>query len=330
VEQYWDLDIMDTTKLLSLFESVPAWAVNASTAIGLIVALRIVLVLLKRFYIHFLRPGKNLKKFGSWAIVTGSTDGIGKAIAEEFARKGLHLVLISRTLSKLQEQAKELETKYKVQTKVVAVDFSVADPAIFEPVKSAIQDLDVGILVNNVGASYDHAEYYLELPKGKVEQLIRLNIYSTTEMTNIVLPGMVDRKRGAIINLSSASSVVNEPLYAVYSATKSFVNVFSLALHYEYKRKGVHIQCQMPAFVTTKLSKLRSSSFFICTPRTYAKAFVNKIGYEPIVHSYWTHDLQISPATLLPTWLLSSQLLQRGLAIRSRALKKKAEMGKQQ
>jgi 17beta-estradiol 17-dehydrogenase / very-long-chain 3-oxoacyl-CoA reductase len=66
----------------------------------------------------------NLKKYGSWAVVTGCTDGIGKAYAENLAKKGLNIVLISRTLEKLQEQAKSIKEKYKVETKVISADFT--------------------------------------------------------------------------------------------------------------------------------------------------------------------------------------------------------------
>jgi len=305
---------------------LPLWFVTAVILLGLAVVIRWVFVLIHKFYVYFIRPAKNIKKYGKWAIVTGCTDGIGKAIVEEFAIKGINVVLISRTQAKLDEQAKFLESKFKIQTKTVTVDFSQGSPSIFEPVKAAIEGLDVGILVNNVGMSYDHAEYYLNLSKEKIEALIRLNIYSVTEMTYIVLPGMVERKRGAIINVSSASSLVSEPLYAVYSATKAFVNNFSIALHYEYKSQGIDIQSQIPAFVTTKLSKLRNSSFFICTPRTYAKSFITKIGYEPIITSFWTHELQIGLANyLFPLWALCPFLLNRGKSIRTRALKKKSE-----
>jgi len=310
----------------SFLMELPLWVFTFLTLFGLVIIARWCLVLVNKFYVYFIRPGKNLKKYGKWAIVTGCTDGIGKALVEEFARRGLNVVLISRTQSKLDEQAKYIEGQFKVETKVVAVDFSSSNPAIFEPVRIAVKDLDVGILVNNVGASYDHAEFYLNLTKEKIEQLIRLNIYSVTEMTYIILPGMVERKRGAIVNVSSASSLVSEPLYAVYSGTKAFVNNFSVALHYEYKSSGVHIQSQLPAFVTTKLSKLRTTSFFICSERTYAKAFIAQIGYEPIITTYWTHELQIGLATwLLPKSALSKFLFGRGKSIRQRALKRKNE-----
>jgi len=276
-------------------------------------------------YVYFFRPTQNLKKYGQWAVVTGSTDGIGKAIAEEFASLGLNLVLISRTQAKLDQDAKDFSAKYKIQTKVVAVDFSSTDAKLLDGVRDTLRGLDVGILVNNVGMSYDHAEFFHELDQKKIDDLIRINIDGTVNMTYLVLPGMLERKRGAIINLSSASSVVNEPLYAIYSATKAFVNNFSYALHYEYKGKGVHVQSQIPAFVTTKLSKLRSTSFFICSPRAYAKAFVNKIGYEPLIFSYFSHALQIETLLGLPIpWSVTLPILfNRGLAIRKKAYAKR-------
>jgi len=273
---------------------------------------------------HVLRQPKDLTKYGGWAVVTGSTDGIGKAIAEEFAKRKLNLILISRTESKLKEQAKELETGYGVETKVFPIDFSTDNSSKFSAYREAIKSLDVGILVNNVGLSYDHAQYYTELETGLVQKLIRVNIQGLMDMTDITLPGMLERKRGAIINVSSASSLVSEPLYAVYSATKAFVNNYSVALHFENKERGVHVQAQLPAYVTTKLSKIRKSSLLVATPRSYAQAFIRQIGYEAIVVSYWSHDVQLYLSSFLPTWILGPYLLSMGKSIRSRALKKKA------
>lgn len=98
--------------------------------------------------------GVNLRSFkGRWAVVTGCTDGIGKAYAEQMAKNGINVVLISRTLEKLNEQAKEIADKYKVETKVIAADFTEAN-SIYPNIKTQLADLDIGILVNNVGMSY--------------------------------------------------------------------------------------------------------------------------------------------------------------------------------
>lgn len=97
--------------------------------------------------------GVNVKSYGKWAVVTGCTDGIGKAYAEQLAKRGLSIVLISRTLEKLNEQAKELQDRFKVETKVIAADFTEPN-SIYPNIRTQLADLDIGILVNNVGMSY--------------------------------------------------------------------------------------------------------------------------------------------------------------------------------
>ena len=140
-------------------------------------------------------------------MVTGATDGIGKGMAFEFARKGLNVVLISRSTDKLEACAKEILEKFpKVEVRFLAIDFSHFDEAARDRVATFLKDLDIGVLVNNVGVSYPFTKYFFELDKERVEQLMTMNVESTTWMTYIVLPGMKDRKRGAIVNMGSGMS----------------------------------------------------------------------------------------------------------------------------
>lgn len=137
-------------------------------------------------------------------MVTGATDGIGKGMAFELAKKGLNIVLISRSVDKLNETRVELETKYpKTQVRVISVDFSKFDETTRKVVAEDLKGLDIGVLINNVGISYPYTKYFHELDDERVAQLISLNVDSTTWMTRIVIPGMVERKRGAIVNLGS-------------------------------------------------------------------------------------------------------------------------------
>merc|ERR1719183_2613607 len=117
----------------------------------LYVAYTVGLPLARGFYAHFLRPAKKLTAYGQWAVVTGATDGIGRALCFEFARKGLDVVLISRTASKLDAVAAELRAKYpKREIASVAVDFSGGfDGAKRATVAAALAGLDVGVLANN-------------------------------------------------------------------------------------------------------------------------------------------------------------------------------------
>ena len=99
-------------------------------------------------YIYFLRPAKNLKKYGSWALVTGPTDDIGKSFSFELAKRGLNLVLVGRNPDKLKDVSDSIQAKYaKTQIKSVVVDFSGDLDEGVERIKEAIEGLDIGILI---------------------------------------------------------------------------------------------------------------------------------------------------------------------------------------
>jgi 17beta-estradiol 17-dehydrogenase / very-long-chain 3-oxoacyl-CoA reductase len=128
-------------------------------ALGFLVLLSAVSRLLRGIWCVFLRPSKNLSYYGKWAVVTGCTDGIGKGFALELAKRKLSVVLISRNQTKLVELAQEIESKYKVETRVLAADFTEGElQPIVDRVEATLSDLDIGILINNVGLSYPHAQ----------------------------------------------------------------------------------------------------------------------------------------------------------------------------
>lgn len=274
----------------------------------------------------FFRGGKNLKKvYGSWAVVTGATDGIGKGMAFEFARKGQNVVLISRTQSKLDDCAEELKAKYpNVEVKVLAVDYGKFDQKMRTKVESFLKDLEIGVLVNNVGVSYPFPQYFNELTDDKVEEMITLNVNSTTWMTRIVLPNMLARKKGAIVNMASTACMVNSPLLAGYGAAKGYIKHFTECLNLELKGKGVHVQCQVPLFVATKLAKIRKSSLFVPSPAGYARAGVAAIGYGCVITPFWAHKLQLYLMNALPEFLTNKIVFDMHLDLRKRALKKEA------
>jgi len=271
-----------------------------------------------------LRPSKNVRRYGEWAMVTGATDGIGKAFCFELARRGLNIVLVSRSMSKLNDVASEISSKYPERaTKVLAVDFSNFDADAQGKVRAVTESLEVGLLINNVGMSYSHPEYFANLSSSDVKNLIELNVTSTTIMTHLVLPKMVERKRGAIVCISSAASrLVQNPLLAQYAAAKAYVDKFAESLHAEYASQGIHVQVQNPLYVTSKLSKIRRSSLSVPTPQQYVRAAVGSIGYEAQLSPYFPHAAQLWLMDLLPTSLVTAQVINMHKAIRRKALKK--------
>lgn len=278
-----------------------------------------------------------MKKYGKWVVITGATDGIGKAYAFVLAKKGLSLVLISRTEAKLQAVKEEIEAKgYPgVEVKYIVCDYGKFDEAMRTKMQKELDGLEIGVLINNVGMSYRYPRYFHELPDEEVKSLLTLNIDSTVYMTRMVLPGMLERKKGgAIVNLSSGSALVTMPLLAEYGASKSFVEKFSRALNAEYREKkngGISCQCQAPFWVATKLAKMRKS-FAVPTPEAYAKAGVNWIGYSDtaVVQPYWVHGLQgWVMQHLLPDSIVTSLVGSTHLAIRKKGIKKDARLAEE-
>ncbi|KAH7570407.1 hypothetical protein JRO89_XS05G0102400 [Xanthoceras sorbifolium] len=250
----------------------------------------------------FLRPPKNLRDYGSWAVVTGSTDGIGKALAFELAEKGLNLVLVGRNPSKLEATSNEIhetmisdEREVEIRTLVVDMEKSSGEE-IARAVEEGIEGLDVGVLVNNAGVAYPYARFFHEVDVELMESVLKVNVDGPTWVTKAVIPVMLKKKKGAIVNIGSGSSVIvpSYPLYAIYAATKAYLAMFSRSIYMEYKEKGIDVQCQIPLFVATKMTKFKRSTFFIPSPKMYSKASIRWIGYEHLCLPYWTHSLQWS------------------------------------
>ncbi|KAM4722530.1 very-long-chain 3-oxoacyl-CoA reductase [Rhinophrynus dorsalis] len=263
-------------------------------------------------------------RIGRWAVVTGATDGIGKAYAEELARRGMNIVLISRSPEKLEEVAKGIKEKFKVETKTIAADFGKPNE-IYGRIQAGIQDLEIGVLVNNVGISYEYPEYFLDIPDldNTVDKMININITSVCKMTRLVLPGMLERSKGIILNISSASGMYPVPLLTVYSATKAFVDFFSRGLHAEYSSRGVTVQSVLPFFVATKLSKIRKPTWDKPSPETYVRSALNTVGLQTQTNGCLPHAIMGWVSTsLMPLSITINMAMKMNKGLRARYLKR--------
>ncbi|XP_050444419.1 very-long-chain 3-oxoacyl-CoA reductase-B-like isoform X2 [Adelges cooleyi] len=230
-------------------------------------------------------------KTGQWAVITGSTDGIGKQYAEQLASKGMDVVLISRTRSKLESTASDIRNKYRVNTKIIEADFIDNNSDLYDRIEKELRDLDIGVLVNNVGMMNEYPIFFLEIDKKDplYDNIIKCNIVSVVNMCRTVLPGMVKRRRGVIINVSSASSLVSFTLFTVYGASKAFVTKFSKDLASEYNKDGITVQCVTPSFIKTKLLKFMKDPLMVASPETYVNYALKTTGIKSITIGYPPH-----------------------------------------
>ncbi|XP_019742110.1 very-long-chain 3-oxoacyl-CoA reductase-B isoform X2 [Hippocampus comes] len=218
------------------------------------------------------------------------------------------------------------ESKYGVETKTITADFSSVN--IYSHIEDELAGLEIGVLVNNVGISYSYPEFFLSVPNLDtfIDTLVNVNITSVCQMTRLVLPQMAERKKGAILNISSASGMYPVPLLTVYSASKAFVDFFSRGLQAEYKSKGIIIQSVLPFFVATKLSKIRRATLDTPSPERYVAAELNTVGLQAQTNGYLPHALMgwVSTA-LLPASILSRHVMGVTLSQRARYLKKQKQ-----
>ncbi|KAJ1254449.1 hypothetical protein BS78_K061800 [Paspalum vaginatum] len=172
--------------------------------------------------------------------------------------------------------------------------------------RAAIEGLDVGVLVNNAGVSKPYVVFLHEVDVEAWMKMVRVNLWALTEVTAAVLPGMVERGRGAIVNMGSASSeaIPSFPLCNIYAATKRYVAKFSRSLYIEYRSRGVDVQCQAPFFVATRMvpRAIRDNwlSPFLPTPDAYARAAARWIGHGSLCSPTISHQLLWCLASVLP------------------------------
>lgn len=242
-------------------------------------------------------------------------------------------MLVSRTASKLSALSQEIESKNSgVSTKTLAMDFSQNRDADFQKLAGLLEDLDVSVLINNVGQSHNIPVTFAETTEKEMTDIITINCLGTLRVTRIVAPLMVRRRRGLILTMASFAGITPTPLLATYSGSKAFLQFWSSALASELAPHGVSVQLVQSYLVTSAMSKIRRASATIPTAKAFVRSALGKIGRSGgaqgvanTVTPYWAHGL-MHWALLKITGTMSSLVINqnRGMheQIRKRALRK--------
>ncbi|KAL3315505.1 hypothetical protein Ciccas_005862 [Cichlidogyrus casuarinus] len=267
---------------------------------------------------------------GEWAVITGCTSGIGRAITFELAKDGLNIVLISQNQEQLMKLSEELESTYKIKTSIITVNFCKSD--VYQEISKSLSKYKIACLINNVGISYDHPDSFAESQETSLqrnEALINCNNLSMAQMTRIVLEKMYkdgnDCPSGSrvILNFGSFSGSIVNPFLTTYSATKSFVETFTKSLALEVRDKGIIVQGVRPYFVATNMSKIKHTSLLVPSAQTYAKSCLNMLGVETFCAGYFFHELVFCVTNLIPEFILGPFVAKQMLSVRAKSLKRR-------
>jgi short-subunit dehydrogenase len=215
-------------------------------------------------------------------LITGASSGIGLELARIFAKNRHDLVLVARTEPKLRELSEEAQA-FGVRGHVIAADLSV--PGAVQALTDRVHALgvDVDILVNNAG--YADFGPFVETPLDVELSMIQVNIVALTELTKRLLPAMVARKSGRILNLASTAAFFPGPLMAVYYATKAYVLSFSEAIATELEGTGVTVTalCPGPTASGFQATAHLGKSRLIVGKRLPTSRSVAEAGYEAMM-----------------------------------------------
>ncbi|KAH6685904.1 estradiol 17-beta-dehydrogenase 12-B [Plectosphaerella plurivora] len=330
-------------KIVAFYNDLPQTAQLVLAGLGAVILVSKLVTAFQAFLGIFILTGDSLSKYGkpgSWAVVTGASDGLGKEFATQLAAKKFNIVLVSRTQSKLDTLSQELQTKYpEVQTKTLSMDFSRDDESDYTRLAETVKGLDVAILINNVGQSHSIPVPFLETTREELQSIVTINCLGTLKVTQVVAPIMKQRKRGLILTMGSFAGWIPTPYLATYSGSKAFLQHWSTSLAEELKGDGVHVQLVLSYLITTAMSKIRRPSAMIPRPQDFVRSTLSKVGLDHFQNYAYTYTPWFSHAALL--WIVENTLgAGNSLAvwynhvihkdIRTRALKKAEREAKKQ
>ena len=195
---------------------------------------------------------------GKTAVITGASSGIGLAYAKEFARRGANLVLVARSETVLNKIAAEISASTNVKVNVVALDLSTLDSGQKLLAELSKKKLVTDVLVNNAGFGTNNR--VAKENRLRIQQEIVLNVATLVDLTAAVLPGMLNRDYGVIVNIASTASFQPVPGMAVYGATKAFVRSFTEALWGETNGRNVRVLAVSPGATETEFFKVAEAN----------------------------------------------------------------------
>lgn len=223
------------------------------------------------------------ENFGSYAVVIGASEGIGKAFAKELATRGLNLVLVARWLDKLEILSKDLISQFKVNVRCISLD--LAQDGAADLLFQKTEDLNIGLLVLN--AAVVTAGAFVKNSFEQESSLIKFNTIMPAQIAHRFGKRMIDQKRGGILFVSSLAGESPTPFQSTYSATKAYISSLGQSLSYELAPYGVDVSVIAPGMTDTEglktVANIDYSKFkgvTLLSPEDVAIAGLNGLGKQ--------------------------------------------------
>jgi uncharacterized protein len=231
------------------------------------------------------------KTYGPWAIIAGGSEGVGSALAERLAKRGLKLLLIARKPGPLAAVAADIRARFAGEVRTLSLDLTSAD--CVARIVEASKDCEVGLFIYNAGADTGF-KYFIDRPIEESERMVMLNVMTPMRLARHFAPAMAERGRGGIIMCSSISGCGGSPGNGVYSAAKAFINVFAEMLWYEVGKKGVDVLGAILGLTRTPAMERLGLKFDGPTraadPAAVADEVLENIKKGPALHVSGTHE----------------------------------------
>jgi short-subunit dehydrogenase len=236
-------------------------------------------------------------RYGPYALVTGASEGIGQAIAEELAQSGINVVLVARREDVLNKLAQRLESQYGVLCPVIGADLSKSED--IEKIFQITDRLEIGLVVCNAG--FGTAGNFLDSDLAIEMNMLNVNCAALVKMTHHLGQQLKARGRGGLILLSSILAMQGVPRSAHYSATKAYVQALGEALQEEWKGTGIDLLIVAPGPVATGFaSRSNMQMGKAATPAVVAKASLAALGHKKIIHPGWLAKLMVFALSTAP------------------------------
>ncbi len=238
-------------------------------------------------------------RYGPWAVVTGASEGIGKAFAQALAAQGLNLVLVARRQAALEGLANELTRQHGIASRVVAADLSQLDA--LDTVTTATADLEVGLLV--AAAGFGTSGPLLASSSTLEVNMVDVNCTAVLVLAMHYGQRMVQRRRGGVVFMSSLLAFHGTPGAANYAATKAYVQSLAEGLRVEWAPLGVDVIASAPGPIATGFAaraKLQMNQAL--SPEVVARVTLAALGRRATVRPGWLSKLLGWSLALLPRW----------------------------